>query len=166
MPNELDPRIDQWYDHLDKGQRFYVIAIDEEQNTVEIQHFDGDLEEFSLDEWSDLHIELSVFMSSGLAEVSFTGFGGVRGSPFSSRCTVDWLTPTLRPTSTLVMPVALNLIAASISSARVLYLPVFFIASTPQRGVLMPGSQVTLISNRTAARSAPRCRAPGRVEIH
>jgi hypothetical protein len=60
MPNELDPRIDQWYDHLDKGQRFYVIAIDEEQNTVEIQHFDGDLEEFSRDEWSDLHIELSV----------------------------------------------------------------------------------------------------------
>jgi len=59
MRNELDPRIDQWYAHLDKGQRFFVLAIDEEQNMVEIQHFDGDLEELSLDEWRDLKIELS-----------------------------------------------------------------------------------------------------------
>ena len=59
MPNELDPRIDQWYAHLDKGQRFYVVTIDEEQNMVDIQHFDGDLEELSLDEWRDLKIVLS-----------------------------------------------------------------------------------------------------------
>lgn len=59
MPNVLDPRINQWYAHLHKGQRFYVVAFDEEQNTVEVQHFDGDIEEFSLDEWRDLHIELS-----------------------------------------------------------------------------------------------------------
>jgi hypothetical protein len=59
MTNELDPRIDQWYAHLDKGQRFYVIGVDEEQNTVEVQHFDGDLEELSLDEWRDLKIVLS-----------------------------------------------------------------------------------------------------------
>ena len=59
MPNELDPRINQWYAHLDKGQRFYVIAFDEEQNTVELQHFDADIEELSLDEWRDLNIELS-----------------------------------------------------------------------------------------------------------
>ena len=60
MKNELDPRIDQWYAHFDKGQRFYVTAINEEQNTVEVQHFDGDIEELSLDEWRDLQIELSV----------------------------------------------------------------------------------------------------------
>jgi len=59
MPNELDPRIDQWYAHVDKGQRFYVIAIDEEKDSVEIQHFDGNLEELSLDEWRDLQIILS-----------------------------------------------------------------------------------------------------------
>ena len=59
MPNELDPRVDQWYAHTDKGQRFYVIDVDEERDTVEIQHFDGDLEEISLDEWRDLHIILS-----------------------------------------------------------------------------------------------------------
>ncbi len=60
MPNELDPQIDQWYAHLDKGQRFYVVAINEEDNTVELQHFDGDIEELSLAEWRNLKIELSV----------------------------------------------------------------------------------------------------------
>ena len=59
MRNELDPRIDQWYAHLDKGQRFFVIDIDEEEKTVEIQHFDGDIEEISMDEWRNLRIELS-----------------------------------------------------------------------------------------------------------
>ena len=59
MPNELDPIPDQWYAHLDKGQRFYVTAIDEGNDTVEIQHFDGDIEEYSLDEWRELEIELS-----------------------------------------------------------------------------------------------------------
>jgi len=59
MPNELDPIPDQWYTHLDKGQRFYVTAFDEPNSTVEIQHFDGDIEEFSLEEWRELDIELS-----------------------------------------------------------------------------------------------------------
>jgi hypothetical protein len=59
MPNELDPLIDQWYAHVDKGQRFFVTAINEEENTVDLQHFDGDVEEISLDEWRDLDIELS-----------------------------------------------------------------------------------------------------------
>ena len=59
MPNELDPRIDQWYAHLDKGQRFYVIDVSEDRGNVELQHFDGDLEELSLDEWRNLNIILS-----------------------------------------------------------------------------------------------------------
>ena len=60
MRNELDPQIGQWYAHLDKGQRFYVVAIDDEENTIEVQHFDGDIEEFSRAEWRGLKIELSV----------------------------------------------------------------------------------------------------------
>jgi hypothetical protein len=59
MPNELDPMVGQWYAHLDKGQRFYVTATSDTDETVEVQHFDGDLEEFSFDEWRELDIELS-----------------------------------------------------------------------------------------------------------
>ena len=58
MPNELDPRVEQWYSHLDKGQRFVVTAVDEENDTVEVQHFDGDLEEYTLDDWYQLDLEL------------------------------------------------------------------------------------------------------------
>lgn len=59
MVNELEPIVEQWYAHLDKGQRFFVTALDEDNETVEIQHFDGDVEEFSFDEWRELDIELS-----------------------------------------------------------------------------------------------------------
>lgn len=45
--------------HLDKGQRFVVTAIDAQGDSVEVQHFDGDLEEFTQDEWHALDIDLS-----------------------------------------------------------------------------------------------------------
>lgn len=57
MPTEADPIVGNWYTHLDKGQRFFVTAVDEKAGTVEIQHFDGDLEEFTLDNWYALEVE-------------------------------------------------------------------------------------------------------------
>ncbi|MCI0506316.1 MAG: hypothetical protein L0Z73_09440 [Gammaproteobacteria bacterium] len=59
MPREIDPIVGNWYAHLDKGQRFTVTALNEEDATVELQHFDGDIEELSLNDWYDLDIELS-----------------------------------------------------------------------------------------------------------
>jgi len=60
MNNRLQPTVDQWYAHLDKGQRFFVTAVDEDNETVEVQHFDGDIEEFTFEEWRDMDIETSV----------------------------------------------------------------------------------------------------------
>ncbi|MCK7580261.1 MAG: hypothetical protein MZV65_34550 [Chromatiales bacterium] len=40
-----------------QGQRFQVTAFDEDAGTVEIQDFDGDLEEVDIDEWYTLEIE-------------------------------------------------------------------------------------------------------------
>ncbi len=57
MTTALKPVISQWYRHRDKGQQFYVTALDEQEGTVEIQHFDGDLEEMDLDDWHELSIE-------------------------------------------------------------------------------------------------------------
>jgi len=57
MSNELDPIEGQWYWHHDKGQAFVVVAVD--GNSVEIQHYDGDLEEMELAVWRDLEIETS-----------------------------------------------------------------------------------------------------------
>ncbi len=59
MANDLDPVVDNWYFHHDKGQDFKVLDVDSERGVVEIQHFDGDLEELTMDEWRNLDIELS-----------------------------------------------------------------------------------------------------------
>lgn len=57
MSNDADPIVGNWYEHLDKGQLFRVVAVDELNETVEIQYFDGDLEELDLDNWMELDIE-------------------------------------------------------------------------------------------------------------
>lgn len=57
MPTDQEPIVNQWYRHLDKGRQFQVTAIDDEEDTVEIQYFDGDVEEIDLDSWYELDIE-------------------------------------------------------------------------------------------------------------
>ena len=57
MVEDLDPIVGNWYQHLDKGQKFEVVAVDEDEGVVEIQHFDGDVEELDLDTWYELAIE-------------------------------------------------------------------------------------------------------------
>ena len=57
MPTTLKPVITQWYRHLNKGQQFYVTAFDEAEGTVELQHFDGDLEEMDIDDWHAIAVE-------------------------------------------------------------------------------------------------------------
>jgi len=57
MNTEADPIVGNWYTHLDKGQCFQVVAVDEDAGIVEIQHFDGDLEEIDMDAWRQTPIE-------------------------------------------------------------------------------------------------------------
>jgi hypothetical protein len=57
MPNMVEPRHGQWYAHLDKGGIFKVVAIDASDGSIEVQTFEGDLEEFESDDWDELHLE-------------------------------------------------------------------------------------------------------------
>lgn len=57
MTAQIEPVVSQWYRHLDKGQQFYVTALDEKEGTVEVQHFDGDVEEMDLDDWHALALD-------------------------------------------------------------------------------------------------------------
>jgi hypothetical protein len=50
MTAEISPTIGKWYRH-ENGELFEVVAVDEEDATVEIQYFDGTIEETDLDEW-------------------------------------------------------------------------------------------------------------------
>jgi hypothetical protein len=57
MPTDVDPIVDNWYQHLGKGQKFKVVALDDATAAVEIQCFDGTLEEIELDAWYQLEVE-------------------------------------------------------------------------------------------------------------
>jgi hypothetical protein len=50
------PLIGHWYRHPN-GSLFEVVAVDEEDATVELQHFDGTLDEVDLEAWPALLIE-------------------------------------------------------------------------------------------------------------
>lgn len=52
-------QIDQWYQRLDKGEVFRVTAYDEDTRTIEIQTFDGDLDEIDEEVWNTLPLELA-----------------------------------------------------------------------------------------------------------
>lgn len=51
MENALSPVIGNWFQTVE-GPRFEVVAIDEDEGTIEIQYFDGQVDEMSFDEWS------------------------------------------------------------------------------------------------------------------
>lgn len=58
MITEANPIEGNWYCHLDKGQRFFVVAVDKDTRTVEIQHFDGDVEELDFSTWYQMDLEV------------------------------------------------------------------------------------------------------------
>lgn len=50
------PEINSWYQTAD-GETLCVIAIDEEERNIEVQYFEGEIEEYDLDTWRDLDTE-------------------------------------------------------------------------------------------------------------
>jgi hypothetical protein len=57
VSNRLPPIIGNWYSHRDKGAIFQVVALDEDTGTIELQEFDGGIDEVDLDEWRQLTID-------------------------------------------------------------------------------------------------------------
>jgi hypothetical protein len=56
---EYEPTVGQWYEDLDNEETFQVLKVDEDREIVEIQHLDGDIEEFDVDGWAELDLELT-----------------------------------------------------------------------------------------------------------
>ena len=56
--SDVDPIIGNWYRNEETGNDFEVVALDEDAQTVEIQYFDGELEDLDLDAWYELPLEL------------------------------------------------------------------------------------------------------------
>lgn len=57
MTTEADPIVDEWYHYPEKAQKFKVTGLDEHSATVEIQFFDGTVDEFDIDTWRQLDVE-------------------------------------------------------------------------------------------------------------
>jgi hypothetical protein len=51
------PNIGQWYARADKGELFQVVGLDEHMHTIEVQDFDGDLDEIDDEAWGALPLE-------------------------------------------------------------------------------------------------------------
>jgi hypothetical protein len=56
MATQFEPEIGQWYKNAE-GMSFEVIAVDEDEGIVEIQYFDGALEEIDTESWYELDME-------------------------------------------------------------------------------------------------------------
>lgn len=59
MPNELDPIVGQWYSHRDKGEMFRVVAADAATDSIEMQSFDGDVQELDASAWREMDIDIA-----------------------------------------------------------------------------------------------------------
>ncbi len=57
MTSKADPIIDAWYHYPAKAQKFKVTAFDDHTNTIEIQYFDGTLDEFDFNTWYGFDME-------------------------------------------------------------------------------------------------------------
>ncbi len=92
MTTEADPIVSNWYMHQGKGLKFQVVAIDESESVVEIQYFDGDIEEIDLDDWYPMDLEAieSPEDISGALDVSEIDD---LGSSITDTDPQDWDTP-------------------------------------------------------------------------
>jgi hypothetical protein len=56
MANEYQPRIGDWYLSIN-GDKFEIVALDEDEATLEVQFFDGAIEEFDFDSWNEMEVK-------------------------------------------------------------------------------------------------------------
>lgn len=57
MIGELEPIEGNWYQELDKERDFMVLDVNKREGTVDIQYFDGDIEELEMEEWEEMDLE-------------------------------------------------------------------------------------------------------------
>ena len=58
MSTDADPVQLNWYSPLGKGQEFRIVAVDYEKKLVELQNFDGEINEIDFDTWYEMDVEL------------------------------------------------------------------------------------------------------------
>ena len=54
MSGQVTAEIGHWYKALSGNERFEVVAIDYDEQSIEIQNFDGDIQEVEFNSWKVL----------------------------------------------------------------------------------------------------------------
>lgn len=93
MPRRNRPEVGQWYAHRDKGEMFHVVAFDEDAGLVELQDFDGAIDEVDLDTWFEMELEPSEppeDWTGPVDDVETDDLGYTSGADVSAR---DWRAP-------------------------------------------------------------------------
>lgn len=57
MEEHPEPLIGQWYRSIEDERIFEVVAIDENESTIEIQYFESEIGEIDLDTWYEIPLE-------------------------------------------------------------------------------------------------------------
>lgn len=52
----IAPEIGSWFENFDTGDVFEVVAVDYPSRTIEIQYFDGTVDEIDFDGWPQLPV--------------------------------------------------------------------------------------------------------------
>jgi hypothetical protein len=60
MTKRLSPIVGNWYTNRDRGELFQVVAVDEEAGTIEVQDFEGGLDEIDDEEWREMRLDAAV----------------------------------------------------------------------------------------------------------
>ena len=55
----IAPVVGQWYQRADRPQPFQVVATDDDEQTVDVEYFDGTIDEWPLSHWQELDIQPS-----------------------------------------------------------------------------------------------------------
>jgi len=93
MNSEVDPIVGNWYQHLDKGQAFQVVSVDEDADLVEIQHYDGDVEEMDFDAWYRLEIQPIEAPENWSGPMDVVEMDDLTGTEVSDTPPEDWVEP-------------------------------------------------------------------------
>lgn len=54
MASTMLPQVGDWYRYPEGGRLFEVVAVDEQEGTIETQHYDGTVEEVDVEGWEEL----------------------------------------------------------------------------------------------------------------
>ena len=57
--SELTPKVGNWYRNLEDDRLFEIVALDEDDGTIEIQYFESEIEELDMDTWDELALEVT-----------------------------------------------------------------------------------------------------------